>query len=76
MSQENKIREILSFIFDLDNDADFESLSIEANASWDSMKQVTIITALENEFDLFIESDDAVNLTSYTKILQYVERNI
>jgi len=75
MSQTQTIEKILSFVLNISGDYDFNSLSIDTNQNWDSMKHVTIITAIENEFDIFIEADDATLLTSYEKIMNYVKSN-
>ena len=75
MSKTQKIEDILTYVLNISGDFDVNKLSIETNQNWDSMKHVTIITAIENEFDIFIEADDATLLTSYEKILDYIESN-
>jgi len=73
MNKTQTIKDILSFVLNINKDYDFNTLSIDTNMNWDSMKHVTIITAIENEFDIFIEADDATSLTSYEKLLNYIE---
>lgn len=71
----NKVKEILCFVLNLGQDYDMSEANIDVIKSWDSIKQVSIISAIENEFDLFIEVEDAINLTSYEKIIQFLEEN-
>lgn len=72
---ESKVKEILCFVFSINEDYDMSKVNIDMIDSWDSMKQVAIVSAIENEFDLFIEVEDAISLTSYEKIIQYLESN-
>ena len=73
MSVEDQVSEIMSFLFKIDV-CSVSDLNIESISEWDSMKHVALIAALENEFDLFIEVDDAVDLTSFTKIILYLKQ--
>ena len=76
MEIKNKIAEILRFVFELSDDIEVSSLSADNRSDWDSMKQVTIVSALESEFDIFIEVDDAASLMSYEKIVSFVESEL
>lgn len=72
MDIEDKVKEILQFVFELSEEHDVTSYSVDTVDEWDSIKQVAIITALENEFEQFIEIETAEQLTSYTKIINYL----
>ena len=41
---------------------------------WDSIGHLTVIAAIEQIFDVTISFSDAVNLTSYQKILLYLKK--
>jgi len=73
MDVKNKIINIVQFVFEVDEDADIENYSAETASNWDSMKQVLLISALENEFDVFIEAEEASTLNSYKKIVHYFD---
>ncbi len=72
MAVESKVEEIFSFVFNLDEGVNIKDSSIENIDGWDSMKQVAIIAAIENEFDIFIEVNEAALLTSYSKIISFL----
>jgi len=72
---EQIVKEILSAVFKVSSSSSIESLSMATETSWDSMKQLTLITALENEFDIFIEAAEAANLTSYEIIVKFVSNH-
>ncbi len=72
MTIEAQVGEILSFIFKQDIES-ITDLDIESVPDWDSMKHVALIAALENEFDVFIEVDQAAELTSFNKIVSFLK---
>ncbi|HJB44545.1 MAG TPA: acyl carrier protein [Candidatus Coprenecus merdipullorum] len=45
------------------NDA-FDNKSVDG---WDSVKQLALTTALEDTFDIMLDAEDILELTSYTK---------
>lgn len=69
------VKNILIVVLELDPDISMELVNSERVALWDSMQFLTIIAALENEFGLFIDASDAVNLTSYNKIIKFLEHH-
>jgi len=69
------VKEIILAVIEIKDKNLVEQLSMDNEESWDSMKQLTIITALENEFDIFIEASEASNLTSYDLILDFVNNH-
>jgi len=69
------VKDIILAVIEIKDKNLVEQLSMDNEESWDSMKQLTIITALENEFDIFIEASEASNLTSYDLILDFVNNH-
>ena len=66
---------IFSNIFKISVDSISDDFSMHSSAEWDSMKQLTIITAIENEFDIFIDASDAAELTSIMKIVEFLDNH-
>lgn len=69
------VEKILTSVFNLPDNTVFEDLEIDSITEWDSMKQLTIITAIENEFDIFIDASDANKLTSYNSIIEFLNNH-
>ena len=67
-----KVKEILSVVLGISDISAIESVCMNTDETWDSMKQLTIVTALENEFDIFIDAADAVNLISFESISSFL----
>ena len=44
--------------------------------NWDSVAAITLINVIEEEFHIQIDFDDAVELTSFAKILAYLEGRV
>jgi acyl carrier protein len=49
--------------------------SMASLARWDSVAHITLLSAVSEEFALDLSPDDFEDLTSYSLILDYVERH-
>ncbi len=67
MSDLEKYKEVFVETFSVDIsdlNQDFAYQSIDA---WDSIGHMSLITALENAFDILIEMDDVIDFASFEK---------
>ncbi len=46
--------------------------SVEATEAWDSLANFSLVTVIEEEFDLQIPSDDLEQLTSFASVEAYL----
>lgn len=60
----NKIFEEVFLVGEDDLKAGFDNESVE---NWDSVRQLSLTTALEDEFDIMFDAEDILALTSYEK---------
>lgn len=65
---ETKLKKILASILQIDSDDLTEHSSMATILSWDSLKQMVIISSLEEEFGIEFDEDDWMNLNSYQKL--------
>ena len=72
MSVDVTLQELVRAVLELPADADVTSTAQRVSPSWDSLAHVTLMTALESEFDLEIDLDDSLLLTSYDSVRKYV----
>jgi len=63
-----RIRSILSDILEMPAHDINEGLSAEQTSSWDSMKQINLMMALEEAFNVSFTSEELGMLTSYRAI--------
>jgi acyl carrier protein len=64
-ANQEKLKQIFRLIFELDDDADPSGLRRITEARWDSLANVTLVTALESEFGVTLDAQDIERLSSY-----------
>lgn len=65
MSNLEKLNNIFSEVFGVDAsalNAEFNKNSVEG---WDSVHQLCLTTAIEDEFDIMLDAEDILDFTSY-----------
>ena len=72
---ENTVENILTSIFTIPVNSTIADFNNHSSEEWDSMKQLTLVTAIENEFDLFIEASDASKLLSFKAIVEFLQKH-
>ena len=68
-----KIQNILSQQFDVDADSIGEDTSIVDDLGADSLDVVELIMSVEDEFGLSVSDEEAVELTTVGKLVEYIE---
>jgi acyl carrier protein len=53
-----------------------QDASVETVLSWDSVAAVTLNAVVEEEFDIEIEADDIVDLTSFAVFLDFLKKKM
>jgi acyl carrier protein len=71
-----KLQSIFRLVFQLPADADVSTVRQGVEPRWDSLAHVMLIAALENEFDIHIDTADAMHLTSFAVAEQLVGRKL
>jgi acyl carrier protein len=72
---EEKLKEIISDNFDIDEDEINEETSSDIVEKWDSLNHLRLVTALEGEFGISLTMDEINNMTSYSKIIELVTKH-
>jgi acyl carrier protein len=70
MSTLKTIRALFRQSFDLDEGAAVDGLAYRAIPGWDSVGHMRLIAALESEFDIMLDTDDVLDLSSFAKALE------
>lgn len=66
MDNLKKLNEIFKEVFAVDDAALGEHLNREELAEWDSIHQLSLLSYLEDSFDIMLDGEDALGITSYT----------
>lgn len=68
MTNLEKVNNIFAEVFSVDVSAigiNFDNKSIDG---WDSVHQLSLATAVEDEFDIMLDAEDILRFTSYEEI--------
>jgi acyl carrier protein len=69
MLDKNLVKNVMAAVLELDVKSLDEDSSMDNITGWDSLKQMNLILALEESFDVSIPDEDAANATSYQLIM-------
>ena len=70
---EPRLEEIFRYVFKLPQDADVADIAQSDAPDWDSLAHVSLILALESEFNIEIDPADSMELTSYESVARYLQ---
>ncbi|HOO05138.1 MAG TPA: acyl carrier protein [Ruminococcus sp.] len=48
-------------------EADLETMEYQTSSAWDSVGHMSLIAALEDAFDIMMDTDDIIDFSSYLK---------
>ncbi len=56
--------------FNLDDKYNVEILEYQAISEWDSVGHMSLVSIIEDKFDVLLDTEDIINLSSYCKGIQ------
>lgn len=71
-----KINEVLCDVFDIEASQVTPTTTKGDLEEWDSMKQLELITALEQKFSVKLTMDEMISIDSVPKIIEALEKRI
>ena len=60
-----KLQDIFRAVFNVPQTRDVSQVQQDTERKWDSLAHVTLVAAIENEFNVTIDAADALRMTSY-----------
>jgi len=73
---EAKIRELMAEIFEVKEGQISDDLEAKEVSWWDSIKHLSLITALEEDFEITLTMKEIQSMTSFNKIKDIVSRHL
>ncbi len=70
---ENRIKVVVASVLNIDIDSIDDTTSPDTVVEWDSLKQMNLIVALEEEFEIIFSDDDVVNMLNFKLIKLIIE---
>lgn len=74
MTNIETLNHIFSEVFNLAADADINRLQKENTTNWDSVHQLALTSSIEDEFDVMLDAEDIINLTSYDNAISILKK--
>jgi acyl carrier protein len=71
---ENKIKEVISAVFDVEESEISEKTLLSDFANYDSLGYVNLLAALEEEFDCSFDFEEIQNIESFVQIVELVKK--
>lgn len=70
---EDKLKEIMSTVFQVSTEEINESTSQKTIEKWDSLNQLNLVVALEDEFDVFFEPEEIGKMITFNAVLEIIK---
>jgi acyl carrier protein len=70
------VKSVLASVLEVDIDQIDEQSSMDTIASWDSLRQMNLVLALEEAFAVSIADEDAANATSYKLLVLVLDEQL
>ncbi len=64
MTNDEKLRKTFAESLGIDPSSVTDSLSYQSIAQWDSVGHMALVTALEAEFDIMLDTNDVIDMSS------------
>jgi acyl carrier protein len=63
---DGRLREVFASVFNLERDAISAEMSMRSFAGWDSLRQIQLVLALEDEFKVSFSEQEVAELISFS----------
>lgn len=74
MSQLDDLRDTFRSALDLPEDVDVDGLGYREIDQWDSMAHMVLIAQLEDRFDVMLDTDDVIDMSSFTRAVEILQK--
>lgn len=74
MAEIDRLRTAFRSSLGLPEDADVDGLEYRGIENWDSIAHMTLVAAIEDEFDVMIDTDDVIDMSSFTKATEILAK--
>ena len=76
MSLESRVTAAFKEALELPDDVDVTTLTYRGHESWSSLGHMTLVAALEDDFDVMLESEDILDMSSYPKVIEIMGKYV
>jgi acyl carrier protein len=76
MFDEEKLKEVVAAVLEIEPSAIGPDLSMDTVEQWDSLRHMTLVLSIEEAFDISIPDEEAANITSWPLIRLVVQEQV
>lgn len=73
---ELRVKSVLATVFNIAASSIDSATSMDTVENWDSLQQLSVILALEEEFQIFFDDEETVSLVSFPLIVAIVAERL
>ena len=74
MDLEARVLKVFKEVLEIDGEVDTGSLRYNDSPNWKSLAHITLVSALEGEFDIMLEPDDILAMSNYDEAVKIVRK--
>lgn len=74
MDLEARILKVFKEVLEIGGDVDPATLKYNETKNWASLAHITLVAALESEFDIMLEPDDILAMSSFAEAVRIVRK--
>ncbi len=76
MVDKNKVKEVMAAVLEVAVEAIDDEASMDTVPTWDSLRQMNLILALEESFGVSFPDEDAANATSFKLLVLVLDEQL
>jgi acyl carrier protein len=74
MDNAEKLREIFAKALEIDREVVVDSLEYNSIPQWDSVAHMSLVAAIDDGFDIMMETDDVIDMSSFGKAKEILRK--
>lgn len=74
-SSQDRLKNVFRTAFGLPENTDWAALAYAETGGWDSVAHMALISALEEEFDIMIDTDDVIEMSGFAKAREILAKH-
>jgi len=74
MSVEQSILKVFKDVLELEGEVNPKDLNYNVTENWTSLAHINLVSTLESEFDIMLDTQDILEMSSYDKAVEIVRK--
>lgn len=70
-----RLRSVFRSSLEIPNELQVDDLEYRGSAKWDSLAHMSLVAALEDEFGVMLDTDEVIDLSSFDRARQILEKH-